>query len=108
MPQETQQDITVGAIRICPKSHRVFVREQEVSLKNKEYELLLYLAQHKGHAISRDRLLERVWGFQYEGETRTVDAHIKTLRQKLEHAGCAPLIVTVRGIGYKLSDQEVG
>ena len=65
-------------------------------------ELLSYLVRNRGSAISRDRLLEQVWGFSYEGETRTVDAHVKTLRQKLEAAGCTNLIHTVRGYGYKI------
>ena len=71
-------------------------------LTYKEFELLSYLVRNRGTAISRDRLLEQVWGFSYEGETRTVDAHVKTLRQKLDAAGCSNLIHTVRGYGYKI------
>jgi len=74
----------------------------EIVLTYKEFELLAYLMRNRGTAVSRDRLLEEVWGFQYEGETRTVDAHIKTLRQKLEAAECRNLIGTVRGYGYKI------
>ena len=76
--------------------------ETEIVLTYKEFELLSYLVRNRGTAISRDRLLEQVWGFSYEGETRTVDAHVKTLRQKLEAAGCTNLIHTVRGYGYKI------
>lgn len=76
--------------------------EIEVLLTFKEFELLCYLMRHHGKAVSRDRLLEKVWGFQYEGETRTVDAHIRTLRKKLESAGSNDFIQTVRGYGYKL------
>ena len=76
--------------------------ETEIVLTYKEFELLSYLVRNRGSAISRDRLLEQVWGFSYEGETRTVDAHVKTLRQKLEAAGCTNLIHTVRGYGYKI------
>lgn len=80
----------------------VMYLETEIVLTYKEFELLSYLVRNRGTAISRDRLLEQVWGFQYEGETRTVDAHIKTLRQKLDAAGCQNLIHTVRGYGYKI------
>ena len=76
--------------------------ETELTLTYKEFELLSYLVLNHGNAISRDQLLEQVWGFQYEGETRTVDAHIKTLRQKLDAAGCQNLIQTIRGFGYKI------
>ncbi len=74
----------------------------EIILTYKEFELLAYLMRNRGTAIARDRLLEEVWGFLYEGETRTVDAHIKTLRQKLDAAGCQNLIQTIRGYGYKI------
>ena len=75
---------------------------QEVVLTYKEFELLMYLMRHKSIAVSRDKLMEMVWGYEFAGETRTVDMHIKTLRQKLEAAGCTDLIKTVRGIGYKI------
>ena len=74
----------------------------EVSLTYKEFELLAYLMKHKSIAINRDKLMEKVWGFNYEGETRTVDMHVKTLRQKLEGAGCVDMIKTIRGVGYKI------
>ena len=74
----------------------------EVVLTYKEFELLMYLMRHKSIAVSRDKLMEMVWGYEFAGETRTVDMHIKTLRQKLESAGCTDLIKTVRGIGYKI------
>ncbi len=74
----------------------------EISLTYKEFELLAYLMKHKSIAINRDKLMEKVWGFNYEGETRTVDMHVKTLRQKLEGAGCIDMIKTIRGVGYKI------
>lgn len=76
--------------------------DKEVSLTYKEFELLAYLMKHKSIAVNRDKLMEKVWGFNYEGETRTVDMHIKTLRQKLESVGCVDMIKTVRGVGYKI------
>lgn len=84
------------ARRICT------VNGTEISLTYKEFELLMYLMRHKSIAVSRDRLMETVWGYDFAGETRTVDMHIKTLRQKLEAAGCTELIKTVRGVGYKI------
>jgi two-component system alkaline phosphatase synthesis response regulator PhoP len=78
------------------------VDEEAVKLTYKEFELLYLLLCNQGMVLSRDRILQSVWGYEYEGETRTVDMHIKTLRQKLEAAGCADLIVTVRGVGYKV------
>lgn len=80
----------------------VAFQNRELSLTYKEFELLAHLMRNRGTAVSRDRLLEEVWGFQYEGETRTVDAHIKTLRQKLDAVGCQNLIQTIRGYGYKI------
>ncbi|MBE6837354.1 MAG: response regulator transcription factor [Ruminococcus sp.] len=75
---------------------------QEIALTYKEFELLAYLMKHRSIAINREKLMEKVWGFNYEGETRTVDMHVKTLRQKLEVAGCVDLIKTIRGVGYKI------
>lgn len=78
-----------------------------VDLTYKEFELLNYLIINKGIVLSRDKILQKVWGFDYEGETRTVDMHIKTIRQKLESLGCPNYIKTVRGAGYKLEEMEV-
>jgi DNA-binding response OmpR family regulator len=73
-----------------------------VPLKPKEYELLLFLARHQGIALSRDLILERVWGWTYDGNSRTVDVHVRWLREKIEtDPGDARRIVTVRGIGYR-------
>ncbi|MCC8112140.1 MAG: response regulator transcription factor [Ruminococcus sp.] len=94
--------LEVQGLTVDLNRRTVFYHEMEVSLTYKEFELLSYLVTNHGNAISRDQLLERVWGFSYEGETRTVDAHIKTLRQKLDAAGCQNLIQTIRGYGYKI------
>ena len=94
--------ILIDGLSLDSSKREVSFNGKEVNLTYKEFELLSYLARNCGTAISRDRLLEEVWGFQYEGETRTVDAHIKTIRQKLETAGCSNLIHTVRGYGYKI------
>ena len=73
---------------------------RELVLTFKEFELLHFLMRNEGLVLSRDKLLEEVWGYDYEGETRTVDVHIRSLRQKLEDA--ADLIDTVRGVGYRI------
>ena len=102
MPQETQQDITAGTIRICPKSHRVFVREQEVSLKNKEYELLLFLVTNADTVFDRETLYERIWGMDAIGDNATVAVHINRLREKLEEdSSHSKYIETVWGAGYR-------
>lgn len=75
-----------------------------VTLTYKEFELLHYLMLNKGIVLSRERILQEIWGYDYEGETRTVDMHIKTIRQKLEAVGCLNYISTVRSAGYKLDE----
>ena len=84
--------------------HRVSVGEEEVTLTFKEFSLLQLLMENCGRVLTRDRILERVWGYDFEGETRTVDMHIKTLRQKLGAAG--GMIETVRGVGYRMEGPE--
>lgn len=82
--------------------HSVKVNGEDCILTFKEYELLKYFLNNKGIALSREKLIEKVWGYDFEGESRTVDMHIKTLRQKLGDAG--NLIKTVRNVGYKIGD----
>ncbi len=84
------------------KKHIVTVDDVEVSLTLKEFDLLNLLFKNKGYVLSREKILEKVWGIDYEGETRTVDMHIKTLRQKLKDKG--QLIETIRGVGYKVGE----
>ena len=74
---------------------------QRVELTYKEYELLRKFLQHPGIVFSRDKLLNDIWGYEFSGETRTVDVHIRTLRQKLGEAG--ELIETIRGVGYRMA-----
>ena len=80
--------------------------DKPVTLTYKEFELLHYLMLNNGIVLSRDKILQEIWGYDYEGETRTVDMHIKTIRQKLEEVGCVNYIATVRSAGYKLEEQE--
>lgn len=93
--------LSLGAISLDVGRRAVTVAGAPVSLTFKEFELLHYFLQNPGLVLSREKIMAAVWGFDFEGESRTVDMHIKTLRRKLGEAG--GLIVTVRGVGYKLS-----
>jgi DNA-binding response OmpR family regulator len=82
--------------------HEVTLDNAVLTLKPKEYELLLYMAQHRGQVLSREQILERVWGWDYIGDSRTVDVHVRWLREKIEASPIEPKrIVTVRGAGYR-------
>lgn len=95
---EVESQMKYGEILVDDDKHAITVSGKPCELTYKEYELLKYLIKNKGIVVSRDKLLSKVWGFEYEGETRTVDAHVKTLRQKLGEAGSC--IKTVRNVGY--------
>jgi DNA-binding response OmpR family regulator len=83
-------------------SRQVWCRGEPLQLKLKEYELLVYLTKHRGIALSRDQILERVWGWDFSGGSRTVDVHVRWLRKKIEPDPAHPTrIVTVRGVGYR-------
>lgn len=100
--REIQPEITVGAIRINPKSHRVFVKEKEISLKNKEYELLLFLVTNADMVFDKETLYERIWGMDSVGDNATVAVHINRLREKIEDDPSNPhYIETVWGAGYR-------
>ena len=96
----------VGCLSVDPGRHTVTVEEQDVTLTQKEFEVLCLLLRSAGQVVSRDRLIEEVWGYAFAGETRTVDVHIRTLRQKLGAAG--GYIETVRGYGYKIRPESRG
>ena len=85
---------------LCPGRHIVTVDQEPVNLTLKEYEMLVLLLKNSGMVLSRTQLLNQIWGYEFDGESRTVDVHIRTLRQKLGSAG--DLIETVRGVGYKI------
>lgn len=101
---EHEEDYVLDPIHMDTQKHKVFVNEEEVSLTLKEYDLLKYLLQNINIVLSRDQLLEKIWGYDFDGETRTVDVHVRTLRQKLGEAGDA--IETVRGVGYRIGDKD--
>lgn len=101
--EENAESITAGDIVIDQSRHEVTVQGTIIDLTYKEYELLSFLAKHRGRVYSRDELLDKVWGIDYVGETRTVDVHIRHLRQKLgENQNGDDYIETIRGRGYKL------
>jgi two-component system response regulator RegX3 len=94
--------LEVGGVRVDPDRHRVFVRGQEVHLRRKEFELLVLLIDNAGRVLTRDTLIDRVWGADYVGDTKTLDVHVKRLRTHVEADPSAPAIITtVRGVGYR-------
>ena len=93
-----------GTLEVHELEHQVRVGGEAVVLTLKEYELLKLLLLHPGIVFSRDKLLNDIWGYEFSGETRTVDVHIRTLRQKLGEAG--ELIETIRGVGYRMAAEK--
>lgn len=101
-PSPQSQKLTFGNLVIDIYRHEVRLNDQILVVKPKEYELLLFLAQHRGQVLSREHILERVWGWDYIGDSRTVDVHVRWLREKIESDPANPSrIVTVRGTGYR-------
>ncbi len=91
----------LGILKINTDTREVFVNNEPAVLTFKEYELLIYLIDNTHRVVTRDELLNKIWGYEYTGETRTIDIHIRTLRQKIGAAG--EYIKTVRGMGYRIS-----
>ncbi len=103
-PEERDEIITIDDIIINNTTHEVTVDGKEVELALKEFELLYVLAKHRTKVFSREALLDKIWGYEYAGETRTVDVHIRNLRKKIERDDNKPkYIKTIRGVGYKFS-----
>ena len=100
---EDEGTLVVGNIFVKEKEHMVFVQGEKVELTHKEFELLKFFMEHREVVFSRDELMNNIWGMVYVAETRTVDMHIKTLRQKLGSAGGQ--IKTVIGVGYRLESE---
>lgn len=104
--KEPKEDnfLKAGTVRADRQTREVWVSGQPVELTRKEYELLMLLMENQSRILPRDELLNRIWGYNYEGESRTLDMHIRTLRQKLgEEGGC---IKTIRGVGYRFMGKE--
>lgn len=103
--QEKPQEYILGELTVSPARHVVRVDGKEVTLTLKEFELLCLLLSKQETVFSRSQLLDRIWGYEFDGESRTIDVHVRTLRQKLGSAG--KYIKTVRGIGYKIGGKTV-
>ena len=103
---EEQQPVAynIRGLYLCPAKHIIRAEGKDVTLTYKEYEILCLLAENRGVVFTRQQLLNKIWGYDFDGENRTVDVHINTLRQKL--GPCASVIETVRGIGYKIGEEE--
>ena len=97
---EEEKFYSIGSLFLDIEKHAVYVDDEPIELTYKEYELLRLLLQNTGIVTSREIIMERVWGTDFEGESRTLDMHIKTLRQKLKEAG--PMIKTIRNVGYMI------
>ena len=105
--EQEQQVITIGPITINQSTREVTKEGQLIEMPLKEFELLTLLAKNVGRVLTREYLLEKIWGYDYYGETRTVDVHIRYLRQKIEDSDRGlQYIETVRGVGYKMKVQE--
>ena len=105
--RRTQREADIyrcGVLTVDQTRHTVTVNGQEVILTQKEFEVLCLLLKNRGQVLSRERLIEDVWGYAFTGESRTVDVHVRTLRQKLGEAGA--YIETVRGYGYKIGPEN--
>jgi DNA-binding response OmpR family regulator len=96
------QAVRSGDLEVDPLQRRVTLGEKSIQLKPKEFDLLVYLMQQRGRVLTRDQLLEKVWGYTFGGDTRTVDVHIRWLREKIEEdPGTPRRLETVRGVGYR-------
>lgn len=100
-PPRPSRELVAGPLRIDLAGRRVNCRDKELELQPKQFDLLVYLVRNRGTVLTRDQLLHNVWGYDYVGDTRTVDVHVRWLREKLEEDPANPkLIQTVRGVGY--------
>lgn len=92
------EKMELGMLEINPVAHKVFVQKEEIILNNKEFQLLVFLVNNQNIVLSREKILDRIWGYDYEGDIRTIDTHVKMLRANLKEAGS--YIKTIRGVGY--------
>ncbi|HEX2035357.1 MAG TPA: response regulator transcription factor [Chloroflexota bacterium] len=106
---ETELPFVFGNLEINPAQRRISRRGKEITLKPKEFDLLVFLLRHPGQVFSREQLLDQVWGFGHIGDIRTVDVHIRWLREKIERDPSKPkLLETVRGVGYRVRAPQKG
>lgn len=103
----TQSELTIGDLTIHPDAYMVSKRGEKIELTHREFELLYYLAKHIGQVMTREHLLQTVWGYDYFGDVRTVDVTVRRLREKIEDSPSHPTyLVTRRGVGYYLRNPE--
>ena len=103
-PVSDEKEYRIGNLYLCPAKHIIKAGEENVTLTLKEFELLCLLVQNRGKVLTRDAILRDVWGYEFDGENRTVDVHIRTLRAKLKE--CGSLVETIRGIGYRIGGTD--
>jgi len=104
IPDERDKTILVGDLLIDIDRHQVFIKKKPISLTSTEFKLLVELVTNRGRVQTRERLLDKVWGYTYEGYARTVDTHIRRLREKLGPLGNS--IETIRGVGYRFREEK--
>ena len=105
-PLEENLVLSIGELKLDPGRRQVTVKGTPVELTKREFDLLQYLLENKGMVLSRDTLLENVWGFDFEGETNVVDVYVRFLRGKIDEVFGIKVISTVRGVGYVIRDEE--
>lgn len=98
-------DLTYGLLRIEKDKHRVLIEEESITFTPREFELLYFLAKNPGRVFSREQLMETVWGYDFYGDARTVDTHVKKIREKLYHPDVRSMLATVWGVGYKFDPE---
>lgn len=102
----TEGAIKAGPVEIDQERHQIFIRGEETAMPLKEFELLLYLIQNSGRVLTRNQLIDRIWGSDYYGDTKTLDVHIKRIRSRIEKDPANPkYLQTVRGVGYKFENK---
>lgn len=105
---QSQSMLRIGQLIIYPDQHEAEINGERLTFTRKEFELLLYLVNHKGNVLSRDQLLKEVWNYDFVGDTRIVDVHVSRLRDKIEADSRKPkYIKTIRGLGYKMEDMKL-
>ncbi|MCL1630603.1 response regulator transcription factor [Sporolactobacillus sp. CPB3-1] len=106
--QEQNEVLSIGELKVYPNNFEATFKGEEMVLTPKEFELLVYMMQHKGRVLTREQLLNAVWNYDFAGDTRIVDVHVSHLRDKIEDVTRKPVYIkTVRGLGYKLEEPKV-
>lgn len=102
----SSSDLVFGSLRIEKEKHRVLLDNEPITLTPREFELLYFLAKNPGRVFSREQLMEMVWGYDFYGDARTVDTHVKKIREKLSHPEVRSMLATVWGVGYKFDPEQ--